>query len=63
MCIWQINKEDRSTKVLQSFKVQRNIKFLQVMDGGIQYFSDGMRDRIWLGFESGDQDAFEYDGK
>lgn len=34
------------------------------MEGGIDFFTEGpLPDRIWLGFESGDQEAFQFDGQ
>lgn len=66
--LWTINKEERNVKLLSSFKIVRNLRFFCVMDG---WSNEAQRppqqgskvDRFWLGFESGDQEVFQYDGE
>jgi len=45
-------------KSICSFKIIRNLKFFRILD----HEDDHNKDRMWLSFDSGDQEAFEYDG-
>ena len=53
-------------KTLCTYKIIRNLTYLSVLEGcwklGPQEETKPATDRIWMGFDSGDQELFEYDG-
>ena len=87
LCIWQINKEERSIRNIEMFKLGRSLDFFKIMeppmprvvpDLEIAEVAEALEqdevlenesqkpsqvDRIWFGFKSGDQEAFQYDGE
>jgi len=56
LCFWRIDKDERMVKVLSNYQVGRNLSFFLVLK------QPKCTDRVWLCFESGDQEVFEYDG-
>ena len=39
-CIWQINKEEKSIKLISEMKLWRDLRFFKVMDGGVNHYPE-----------------------
>lgn len=61
--LWTINPEERNIRHVCGFKLQRGLSYFSVLDGkACESDGETTADRIWLGFQSGDQEVFLYDG-
>lgn len=62
--LWNINPEERNIRHICGFKLQRGLSYFQILDGkASDTETDKSSDRIWLGFQSGDQEVLQYDGQ
>ena len=62
--LWKISPEERNIKHICGFKIQRSLKYFCILDGKASESDSGSCiDRFWLGFQSGDQEVFQYDGE
>lgn len=57
LLVWKINTEERNITTIASFKIYRSLRFFEILDGSASENDGDQVDRIWLGFQSGDQEV------